>query len=321
MKSACILFSLFIGLAFTGRGGNQLESIPGFSLYNTVQRPGLKDGEAQINLHFNGNFARIPPGYQSVVYYSVNEVNDTMFVGSDLSHTLTLKAGKTVFKFWPGPGYNEVITDSVEIGNQTVSEAIVSFTSRHQVIEVSKPVIYLQSPVERNFTLRVNPPNGFRFTYPPYSGQWQGTVYPNGTIQIGEASYPYLFWDSKQEFQFKKHTNGYQIDQKDLVSFLEKQLSHAGLTTAEKTDFITYWGPRMAQYDTVFIQFYLQQDCDQFALINCTPQPVINRLYIGFSEWNDALIPYLLPLELPAFERTGFNLLEWGGCEFNPLIL
>ncbi|MNY10150.1 hypothetical protein D3C86_1431080 [compost metagenome] len=203
-----------------------------------------------------------------------------------------------------------------------MSEAFVSFSSYYQGIEVDKPVIYLQSPVELDFALRVDPASAFRFTYPPYKDAWKGTLYPSGEIRIEGEKYPYLFWDSKQEFKLEKHSNGYRVEKKELIPFLEKQLSDAGLTAAEKTDFITYWGPRMSAYDAVFIQFYLQTDCDQFAQISCTPKPeAINRLYMGFSEWNETFIPYLLPAALPVFERKGFNLLEWGGFEFNSLTL
>lgn len=323
MKTNWFLFLFFLGLAFTGKGSDQMESIPGFYLYNTVQKAELKNGEAQINLQFRGtNFAEVPPGYQTVIYYAVNDLIDTLFLDATLSFTLTLKPGKTVFKFWAGPGYNEVISDSIYIENRTASEGFVSFLSHYQLIEVDKPVIYLQSPVELDFTLRVDPASAFSFTYPPYKDEWKGTVFPNGEIRIGVEKYPYLFWDSKQEFQLTKHSNGYRIEKKDLITFLENQLSHTGLTPNERADFITYWGPRMAQHDAVFIQFYLQTDCDQFAKISCTPKPeAINRLYVGFSEWNESFTPYILPVELPAFKRSGFNVLEWGGFEFNSLTL
>ena len=103
---------------------------------------------------------------------------------------------------------------------------------------------------------------------------------------------------------------------------MESQLSNAGLTRIEKTDFITYCGPRLMQYESVFVQFYLQDDCNQFATIQCDPVPAaINRLYIAFSEWNENLKANLHPMELPAFKRTGFNVLEWGGFELKSIEL
>jgi hypothetical protein len=131
-----------------------------------------------------------------------------------------------------------------------------------------------------------------------------------------------LFWDSKQDFKLTNQSNGYHISTKEVVPFLEKQLSNAGLTAIEKTDFITYWGPRLTQYESVFIQFYLQENCDQFATIQCDPKPTaINRLYISFSEWNETFTSLLHPMELPAFKRDGFNILEWGGFELKTINL
>nr|WP_294859557.1 hypothetical protein [uncultured Fluviicola sp.] len=323
MKTACFFFFLFLLTAFDGNASDQRKSVPGFYIYNTTKNTGVKNGEAKLTLHFiSSNFSDIPSGYQTIIYYSINELVDTLILDANFSHTIQLKATKTVFKFWPGPGYDEVISDTIQIENQTISDAQISFNSENRMIEVDKPVIYLQSPIQLDFSLQVNPADGFMFTYPVYKDQWKGTLYPNGEVEIDKQKYPYLFWDSKQDFRLKNPPNGYHISKSEVIPFLEKQLSNAGLTATEKTDFITYWGPRLAKHESVFIQFYLQEDCNQFATIRCEPKPTaINRLYIGFSEWNETFTPLLHPIELPAFKRDGFNLLEWGGFELKTIEL
>jgi hypothetical protein len=317
MKIICLLFLLLIGTAFPVKAFEQRKSLPGFYIYNTTKNKTIKSGEAKLTLHFSSlNFGDIPKGYQTIIYYSVNELSDTLILDSGFTATIHLKAGKTVFKFWPGPGYNEVISDTTLIEDQTTNDAQISFNSEYMMIEVDKPVIYLQTPVKLDFSLQVTPTNDFTFTYPLYSDQWKGTLYPNGEVEINNQRFPYLFWDSKQDFKLKGQSNGYHVSKGEIIPFLEKQLSNAGLTSVEKTDFITYWGPRLIQYESVFIQFYLQEDCNQFATIQCDPKPeAINRLYIGFSEWNESLTPFLNAIELPVFKREGFNLLEWGGFE------
>ncbi len=322
MKTAC-LFLLLIGLSFTTKASHQIKSIQGFYIYKTTKNTTIKNGEAKLTLHFNSpNFSDIPAGYQTIIYYSVNELVDTLVLNASFTATIQLPAKKTVFKFWPGPGYDEVISDTLQIENQTDNEAQVNFNSEYLIIEVDKPVIYLQSPVKLDFSIQVKPTTDFTFTYPVYKDQWKGTLYPTGEIEINKQKYPYLFWDSKQVFSLKKYINGYHVSKTEVISFLETQLSNAGLTSTEKTDFITYWGPRLTQYESVFIQFYLQEDCDQFATIQCEPKPTaINRLYIAFSEWNDKLDSYTRPIDLPAFKRDGFNLLEWGGFELKSIEL
>lgn len=317
MKIISLLFLLLTGIAFPGKAFEQQKSLPGFYMYNTVKNTAIKNGEARVTLHFSSlNFSDIPLGYQTIIYYSVNELSDTLILDSSFTVTIQLKAKKTVFKFWPGPGYNEVISDTILIENQTTNDAQISFISENSMIEVDKPVIYLQSPVKLDFSLQVDPTNDFTFTYPVYNNQWKGTLYPNGEVEIQGQKYPYLFWDSKQHFNPGKHSNGYRISKPEVIPFLEKQLSNAGLTSTEKTDFITYWGPRLTRYETVFIQFFLQEDCTRFASIHCDPKPeAVNRLYIGFSEWNETLTPFIHSIDLPAFKREGFNILEWGGFE------
>ncbi|TSJ42001.1 hypothetical protein [Fluviicola chungangensis] len=322
MKTVSLLLVLTT-LAFVTRASDQLKSVPKFYIYKTTKNTAIKNGEAKLTIHFDSpNFSDIPLGYQTIIYYSVNNVEDTLTLNTSFTATLRLAAKKTVFKFWPGPGYDEVITDTIQIENQTENEAQVNFYSENRMIEVDKPVIYLQNPVKMDFSLKVIPTNGFTFTYPVYEDEWKGTVYPTGEIELKGQKYPYLFWDSKQAFTLKKHTNGYRVSKEEIIPFLENQLSNARLTSAEKTDFITYWGPRMMQYESVFVQFYLQEDCNQFASIHCDPEPtVVNRLYIAFSKWNDKLEPYIHSIELPAFKRDGFNLLEWGGFELKSIAL
>lgn len=317
MKIISLLLLLLTGIASPVKALEQRKSLSGFYIYNTTKNTAIKDGEAKITLHFSSiNFSDIPKGYETIIYYSINEVADTLILAPGYTHTIQIKAGKSIFKFWPGPGYREVISDTILIENQTMNDAQISFISENLMIEVDKPVIYLQSPVKLDFSLQVDPTNDFTFTYPLYNGQWKGTLYPDGQIEIKGQKYPYLFWDSKQEFRPDKHSNGYRVPMSEVVPFLEKQLSNAGLTSTEKADFITYWGPRLTQYESVFIQFYLQEDCNQFATIQCEPKPTaINRLYIGFSEWNETLTSFIHPISLPAFKREGFNLLEWGGFE------
>lgn len=323
MKIICLLFLLLTGITFHGKASGQRKSVPGFYIYNTTKNTALKNGEAKLTLHFSSlNFNDIPKGYQTIIYYSINELIDTLFLDSDFTAVIQLKAKKTVFKFWAGPGYNEVISDTIQIENQTTSDAQINFNSENLIIEVDKPVIYFQSPVQLDFSLHVDPTNDFTFTYPIYTDQWKGTLYPNGEVEINGQKYPYLFWDSKQEFKLNKHSNGYHVLKAEVIPFLEKQLSNAGLASTEKADFITYWGPRLTQYEAVFIQFYLQEDCNRFATIQCEPKPTaINRLYIGFSEWHEELELFTRPIELPAFKRDGFNLLEWGGFELKNIEL
>jgi hypothetical protein len=318
------LFMLLTGLCvFTASASDLRKSVPGFYIYKTTPNKSIKNGEASLTLHFNAiNFRNIPSGYQTMIYYSVNEFVDTLVLDSLFSANIRVSAKKTVFKFWAGPGYEEVITDSVLIENQTDNKAQVHFIPWSTMIEVDKPVIYLQSPYKVDFSIRVNPSNAFTFTYPVYVDSWKGTLDTSGQMTINGKEYPYLFWDSKQEFIPGKHTNGYRISRQEVISFLEGQLSNAGLNYREKTDFITYWGPRLMKYEHVFLQFYLQEACDQFATIQCDPAPTaINRLYIGFSEWNVQFEKYIHPIEIPAFKRDGFNILEWGGFEFKSIEL
>lgn len=317
MKKCYLILLLFLTSGFLSHGGIQRKSVSDFYIFSTTKNPQLQAGKAKVRFHFYSfNFRDIPRDLETVIYFSANNKTDTLFLDSTFTYTLELSSGKTQFKFWAGPGYNEIISDSVEIGNQTENEAQVTFNSEYQLIEVDKPVIYFQSPVKVDFNLKVDPAGDLSFTYPKYEEQWKGTLYPNGEVEISGQKYPYLFWDSRQQFRLEKHSNGYHVHKNEVITFLEKNLSDLGFSPGEKTDFITYWGPKMTRYESVFVQFYQQESCNQFATLNCDPKPEqINRFYIAFSEWSHSFESYLNPVEQTPFIRTGFNILEWGGFE------
>jgi hypothetical protein len=95
------------------------------------------------------------------------------------------------------------------------------------------------------------------------------------------------------------------------------------LNDREKTDFITYWAPRMIQNEFNFVQFLVQDQANQFANYEISPQPTsFNRIYLVFSGFETMSKDLVLQKqEIKPFSRSGFDILEWGGIEFNSAIL
>jgi hypothetical protein len=312
-------FLLLASPAFSG-----IRIVAPFRVERDSVKADLSKNEALFSFHVENLEFQNPP-FPIKVQSSINGVWKLITLDSLSGFALKVEPGIYEFQFYVNENFLELKSYKVKIDAQHHISVALNFESNYPYsspVIVSKPVIYLQSPVQLDFSLQVNPTTDFTFTYPVYQDQWKGTLYPTGEIEINKQKYPYLFWDSKQDFKLKDQANGYHISKKEVVPFLEKQLSNAGLTATEKTDFITYWGPRLTQHESVFIQFYLQENCDQFATIQCEPKPTaINRLYIGFSEWNETFTSLLHPMELPAFKRDGFNLLEWGGFELKTIEL
>jgi hypothetical protein len=185
-----------------------------------------------------------------------------------------------------------------------------------QPIMVYKPVIYTYGN-EQSFSIKVKPTGDFTFTYPNYTDAWSGIAHEDGSITMEGKNYPYLFWESNQTYQFSATTNGYKVNRTEVISFLESRLKELGFTTKEQTDFITFWGPKLVQNETSFVQFELGEACNQFATLECSPAPShINRVYISFCKWEENMENYVNPVALEHLTRDGFTLLEWGGFSF-----
>lgn len=188
-----------------------------------------------------------------------------------------------------------------------------------------KPVVYAYSPLDLDLLIHLKPSGKLKFTYPQIteSNSWEMKLKNNHFLDQKGNKYPYLFWDSEQkDIHISKSENnlfGAILANENVVSYLDSILSKVGFNSQEKTDFITYWGPRLVQTEFCFIQFQTQQECSQFADYEIAPKPDnFNRFYILFSGFEYFPTNFSVTSQkLTPFNRDGFNLLEWGGVEVN----
>ncbi|MCE3297018.1 MAG: hypothetical protein K0R65_2732 [Crocinitomicaceae bacterium] len=192
---------------------------------------------------------------------------------------------------------------------------------REPEIREEKPVIYAYSENKLSFDLLLKPKGKLLFTYPlPDANTWHMTVDGQSLKDAAGNSFPYLFWEASHspEFAFDQlngKISGKILAQENVLSYLDSVLSHMNFNSREKTDFITYWGPRLTENKYSLVQFVVQDQCARFAEYGISPQPdVFNRFYMvyaGFDRYPGFI--EIVPQVLPPFERKGFELLEWGG--------
>lgn len=190
-------------------------------------------------------------------------------------------------------------------------------------ITVDKPVIYCYAPTPLSITITPDFKSNLSFSYPPTKkGKWQVDLQKNG-LEVNHQPYPYLFWEGKSNLSDlhnpNQKTEGYILKTDTLISFLENQLNAFGFNNREKTDFITYWGPRMAIHNFVLIEFMTGDAyAEHIAEMQISPQPdemlQLFMLFRGFEQYPD-----FLSIEEPAspipLKRNGFTYVEWGGSE------
>lgn len=222
--------------------------------------------------------------------------------------------GKHIFQIYLNQNYYEIYSDSLEIAPGTKDTYLVRVDLALQEIMVDKPVIYLYPEEAAAFNVQVIPTGEMQFTYPVLNEAWKGIAHPNGDLDMNGETFSYLFWEAKQVFApiDPNTSEGFVVSTDSLLSFLESTLSHTGFRAKERADFITYWVPKMLKYESVFITFHQQEACEQFGTLNITPQPDnINRFYMSWADYTGGAIP--LPQEIEPMDRTGFDVLEWGG--------
>lgn len=195
----------------------------------------------------------------------------------------------------------------------------LAFQARNSSLEASgqygdaKPVIYLYPETETEVTVTLDYDGELTCAYPAYDGGWTVTVRPDGTLTDANGqTYKYLYWEgvSAVEYDFSQ---GFCVPGGDTAAFLEDALARLGLDRREANEFIVYWLPRMEPNPYNLIAFQADAYTDH-ARLTVTPEP--DSVLRVFMAWKPQESPVDLPEQsLPAFERAGFAVVEWGGAE------
>lgn len=275
----------------------------------------MANEDVELHFHFktydNSVFVK-----STSIQYSVDGTERSFKPSSDEALTVETSEGSHRLQFYLNENYYEVYT-SIQNEGQHHYYYTVYFENAERLIMSEKPVIYLYPETTSSVEVKVEPKGELTFTYPLYNGGWSVEAEPDGTLKMAGNTYNYLFWESEEE---NKHSDdlfetGYLVEGKKAATWLGEKLDQAGLNSQEKADFITYWGPRMAQQDQLLVHFVFNEDCNTFAELDVTPTPDQSyRIYILWKPVNGAVHqPKEQPI--PKIDRTGFTLVEWGGQE------
>lgn len=242
---------------------------------------------------------------------------------------LTLPAKVKIVSFSKS-GFYESYFENYEVKSQHRIKVVIYVNSslRKNQIQVEKPIVYAYNATNLDLSITLKSVGKLQFVYPAFSDStnWNMTLKNNQFVDKKGNSYPYLFWDSKQEdIQYlieQDHHAAYRpygevVKRENVVPYLDSVLTYLGFNDTEKTDFITYWGPRLIKKEYAFIQFQTQDECNEYAQYEISPKPDhFNRLFLFFDHldkvpWNVDFVKQ----DLKPFSRSGFHMLEWGGSE------
>lgn len=295
--------------------------IPEFYVRSSTVDPELDENHARFELQFT-----IPPNLeykvsQPKIELSCNGVIRSFTLDSSYTYTIDVAPGDYTFVLSAGTAYYEIFSPKVAIEGKmkTIVQCTFSRVQQPTRIVTYKPVIYTYADEETPVSLDLEPIGKFTFTYPEYVGNWQGTANPDGSFTTNGKSYPYLFWEGQSDHlaQLQDFSEGFIIEKENVIAFLEEQLMQIGFNDQERTDFITFWGPRMTQSDRGIARFLVNDAYDQLvAGLTVSPKPDHQyRLYLLWTPIDASYNEPIQPQQLSRLERGGLTIVEWGGSE------
>ena len=173
-----------------------------------------------------------------------------------------------------------------------------------------KPVIYLYPESETEVSVRLHYDGRLTATYPQYNDGWQVTASPDGTLKQNGREYYCLFWEGTGPSNYDFST-GFTVKGSEAGSFLEEKLRILGLTDREADEFIIYWLPLLQDNEYNLISFQ-QEAYTSRAELEIEPAPdSVLRVFMAVKPLDS--FKEVPAQELPAFERKGFTVVEWGG--------
>ena len=307
-----LIFLLFLTPLFT-HAEEELKKVIQIYRTSTEVDDSLSQDEAAYEFTFVARFGTLEPAN---VQYSINGKNASQKTTNNIV-IIPCLPGKHIFQFYYNENYYEVYSDSLEIKSQHRDKYIVSLSQAAPMPTISeKPVIYLYPEQSTDVRVKMDIHGENAFLYPTYTDSWEFTAEPNGDLLFGEDTYNYLFWEATNRTipSPKQTASGFFIEGTSVVQFLEEKLTLAGLNSKEQADFITYWGPRLAQNKLNFVHFEFNETCEKYANIDISPTP--DNLYRIYMVWGSVSEEFEVnEQEIKRFDRSGFSVLEWCGQE------
>lgn len=186
-----------------------------------------------------------------------------------------------------------------------------------------KPIIYLYPTKTTEVSVKLGNPQNLTHTYPKYEEDgWKVIAEPNGTLVNRKTNRKYyaLYWEGKNTIEpnFKE---GFVVNGKDTIPFLEEKLAQLGLNEREANEFIIYWLPKLESNPYNFIRFQTLEEQNQNMPLEVTPQP--DTMIRVMMEFKNLVTPIIVKEQVlpPTPKRTGFTLVEWGGTDVTDDIL
>lgn len=176
-----------------------------------------------------------------------------------------------------------------------------------------KPIMYIYPNEEMDLTVKLKNNNLLTHTYPKYNDAWNIHVKTNGEIYDYNTnrSYYALYWEAIDNT--KINTNeGFVVEGKDTIKFLEDKLEYLGLNKMEINEFIVYWIDKLENNKYNYIRFRNTNEVNNYMPLEFSKKPdTLIRIIMDYKPLKEKINVKEQVLEENT--RSGFTVVEWGG--------
>lgn len=186
----------------------------------------------------------------------------------------------------------------------------IKFVINNNLTVDRKPNIYLYPEKKMKMNVGLQFPHGGKVieSDPFYPLLWKNIkVKPNGKIN---KKYDFLFYECEIP-DLWQYSEGWVVAMDDLTDFFEQNLKDYSFNENEIADFIEFWIPELK--DSPYYEIYPQytEMVNQVIKLKISPYPDAKlRLHYVIKE-AEKYVELPAP-EIPAFDRHGFTVTEWG---------
>ena len=179
-----------------------------------------------------------------------------------------------------------------------------------------KPLIYLYPEKATNISVKLGNSENIIVSYPKYNNGWNIKAFSDGTlIDSNNKEYYGLYWEGNNHITGIKD-DGFIVEGKDTIKFLEEKLNTLGLTERESNEFIIYWLPKLEMNKYNYIRFETLDEINSYMPLIIEPQPdTLIRVLMDYKPLDKKINVNEQQLSTPI--RNGFTVVEWGGSEIN----
>lgn len=173
-----------------------------------------------------------------------------------------------------------------------------------------KPNIYIYPDHNIDLTVKIIFPAGGSVTKsdPQYNNGWNVRVSKDGKI---DSSYDCLFYESRMP-DLTQNEYGWIVKKEELKNFFSTNLAESNFKENEIYDFISYWIPRLKDYNYYAIYPQYTSTMEKMSILDFSIMPAhVFRLNYVIRGLNNKNINIKTP-EIQKANRNGYNSVEWG---------